>query len=451
MIRELRSMVVSIVIGLVLGAGIIAVQAWTEPTQTAPGGNLGAPINTSINDQTKTGAFTTDDFLRTNARRVYWQDAYIYGDNSSALSFYSNNGAASQLLMRNDAGTAYGRLYGSTDGSSRYNFGLLNSDSEWSYQDVDDVATYFRRANSIKMTILESGSVGIGTTNPQATLDVNGDIISNGSNMWWLHTPDDGRTNLYFGRGSNGAISEWGINFSQSGNAYFMGGVRADGGFQTDGYQMISADGSLHSAMGVSNYGYFEGRRRSDGARGFYLGWGNGSSIVNLALETADYLDITGATNIRYLSPNAFAPLWFDNATSTKAGAIVYNGSNQFVLARYANGFGAWEASPFIFDTASGKLHVNGGGLQVNSLANCGSGGKLTTDASGNVICGTDATGSGRGINLTNCYNKSDNGDNDGWDICGSGEVMIGAMVSGLGCNGECVNTEIRCCRATVQ
>lgn len=53
-------------------------------------------------------------------------------------------------------------------------------------------------------------------------------------------------------------------------------------------------------------------------------------------------------------------------------------------------------------------------------------------------------------ISLTNCYNKSDNGDNDGWDMCASGEVMTGVMVSGNGCDGECVNTEIRCCRIRV-
>lgn len=39
----------------VLAAGSAAVKAWTEPTATPPGGNLGAPINTGNDLQTKGG------------------------------------------------------------------------------------------------------------------------------------------------------------------------------------------------------------------------------------------------------------------------------------------------------------------------------------------------------------------------------------------------------------
>jgi hypothetical protein len=47
-----------IVIGIVLGLGLQFVRAWTEPTVDPPGGNLGAPINTSAMVQTKAGGFT---------------------------------------------------------------------------------------------------------------------------------------------------------------------------------------------------------------------------------------------------------------------------------------------------------------------------------------------------------------------------------------------------------
>lgn len=43
------------VVGIALGLGLQFVRAWTEPTATPPGGNLGAPINTSANPQTKEG------------------------------------------------------------------------------------------------------------------------------------------------------------------------------------------------------------------------------------------------------------------------------------------------------------------------------------------------------------------------------------------------------------
>ncbi|MFH0930069.1 MAG: hypothetical protein V1814_02345 [Candidatus Moraniibacteriota bacterium] len=42
-------------IGLILGLSLQFVRAWTEPTQAPPGGNVGAPINTSAITQIKNG------------------------------------------------------------------------------------------------------------------------------------------------------------------------------------------------------------------------------------------------------------------------------------------------------------------------------------------------------------------------------------------------------------
>lgn len=70
-----------------------------------------------------------------------------------------------------------------------------------------------------------SGNVGIGTLSPAWKLDVNGDIMSSGLNTWGFHTPDDGRTTLYFGRGANATITEWPIWFNAGGGAYFNGNV----------------------------------------------------------------------------------------------------------------------------------------------------------------------------------------------------------------------------------
>ena len=44
-----------IVIGISLGLALQFVRAWTEPTAAPPGGNVGAPINTSATAQTKEG------------------------------------------------------------------------------------------------------------------------------------------------------------------------------------------------------------------------------------------------------------------------------------------------------------------------------------------------------------------------------------------------------------
>ncbi len=44
-----------IIFGAILGVSLQFVKAWTEPTAAPPGGNVGAPINTSANAQTKSG------------------------------------------------------------------------------------------------------------------------------------------------------------------------------------------------------------------------------------------------------------------------------------------------------------------------------------------------------------------------------------------------------------
>jgi len=49
-----------IVIGIALGFALQFVRAWTEPTVAPPGGNVGAPINTGAQKQTKSGDICTN-------------------------------------------------------------------------------------------------------------------------------------------------------------------------------------------------------------------------------------------------------------------------------------------------------------------------------------------------------------------------------------------------------
>jgi|GEM_PF-2683485 len=61
-IHNLKWLTLSIAMGIVLGGGLITIKAWTEPTVAPPGGNLGAPINTSANGQIKSGALQVNGF-----------------------------------------------------------------------------------------------------------------------------------------------------------------------------------------------------------------------------------------------------------------------------------------------------------------------------------------------------------------------------------------------------
>jgi hypothetical protein len=77
-----------------------------------------------------------------------------------------------------------------------------------------------------------SGNVGIGTTNPEYKLDVNGgtglrgDLVLEGSNKWMLHTPDDGRTTLFIAPWG-GTNWNWGAQteFAKNGDVYFSRNV----------------------------------------------------------------------------------------------------------------------------------------------------------------------------------------------------------------------------------
>jgi hypothetical protein len=73
-----------------------------------------------------------------------------------------------------------------------------------------------------KMMVRYDGNVGIGTTNPTQKLEVNGnaiisgqlrgsDIVSNGTNSWIFHTPDDGRKNMFIapGLGASDGSAGW--------------------------------------------------------------------------------------------------------------------------------------------------------------------------------------------------------------------------------------------------
>lgn len=54
------------------------------------------------------------------------------------------------------------------------------------------------------------------------------DVISGGDNSWILHTPDDGRTELYLAPGTSGTSWNWGnaTQFSSNGDVRFPGKVR---------------------------------------------------------------------------------------------------------------------------------------------------------------------------------------------------------------------------------
>ncbi|EKE16459.1 MAG: hypothetical protein ACD_11C00013G0003 [uncultured bacterium] len=66
LLKNLKWFSFSAILGIVIGGGLIAARAWTEPTVAPPGGNIGAPINTSVVGQSKSGNLMVNTFSTIN-------------------------------------------------------------------------------------------------------------------------------------------------------------------------------------------------------------------------------------------------------------------------------------------------------------------------------------------------------------------------------------------------
>jgi hypothetical protein len=85
------------------------------------------------------------------------------------------------------------------------------------------------------VTITNSGSVGIGISNPMAKLDVDGnvklsgDLISSGVNGWIFHTPDDQRRTLHIAPSLPNGDFDWAkqVVFNNNGNVLINGKLEA--------------------------------------------------------------------------------------------------------------------------------------------------------------------------------------------------------------------------------
>lgn len=116
MSKQLSHWLSVIVIGIALGLGLQFVRAWTEPTQAPPGGNVGAPINTSGNYQAKSGRL---DIQGGSAMPKMWDS-----DNANYVIDPAGNSMVDTICFydgcRNNWGTTYTNCFWSDNQCSPY-------------------------------------------------------------------------------------------------------------------------------------------------------------------------------------------------------------------------------------------------------------------------------------------------------------------------------------------
>ena len=192
-------------------------------------------INIQFSDAT-TGYTGTDGFViqkDTNQAGVLWnyENAdLIFGNNNierlrikntgnvgigtinplSLLHLYKSGGSGQDvLLLFNDQNIGGGTTNGLTIGKTSDNSGVL-----WNYQNTNLI---FGTNNIERLRISSNGNIGIGTTNPQYLLDINGNInceggiAITGSDAFINNTNIDteNKTNTYITFKAANSISDW--------------------------------------------------------------------------------------------------------------------------------------------------------------------------------------------------------------------------------------------------
>jgi len=154
-----------------------------------------------------TGKVQSKGTITTMARRYYFGNAQnIYGDNSSALYYSSNNSSYSQLIMRDKENVQYGRLYGSANGTY---FGLKDANNHWSYLSSKGSYVALRVSNDNKFIVRNTGLIQVvknrdaSGTPGSGSLEIagglrldNNEIITNTNSTLLLNNDNNGNVHI---------------------------------------------------------------------------------------------------------------------------------------------------------------------------------------------------------------------------------------------------------------
>jgi hypothetical protein len=182
------------------------------------GKNINARINQNgsinVTEIIASGKIHTNEWLRVNGDRgLYFQDfggGWRMSDTTWIRSYNGKNVYCDAEIRANRISTEANLL---TEGSLQ-----VNGNSKVNGQSEIGSNLQVNGNSKVNGQSEIGGSLQVnGNSKVNGQSEIGGNLLLSGANTWMLHTPDDGRKTLYFGKGANGGIDAWPVHFEENG------------------------------------------------------------------------------------------------------------------------------------------------------------------------------------------------------------------------------------------